>query len=228
MSSMYENIMTLPLFRGVSYAKISEIIETSRLHFLKFSKGEVIAQAGEMCTHVRFIINGSVRLTIACKDQISVEQTLKSPDVISPSYLFGMDNTYPGTAVAYDDDTAILQITKSDYLKILDKDEVFMFNYLNLLAKGAQANMSGLQALIGESAEHRIAYWILSFTQDDATDIKVNFSPEQLPDIFGIDGEEALQALEKMTKKGLIYFSPDGIVVGSRRALRDIIYKMQI
>ena len=35
-SSMYENLMTLPLFKGVSYNRVSEIVGKTRLGFLKY------------------------------------------------------------------------------------------------------------------------------------------------------------------------------------------------
>ncbi len=36
LNSMYENLMGLPLFNGVSYNRISEIVGGTRLAFLKF------------------------------------------------------------------------------------------------------------------------------------------------------------------------------------------------
>ena len=60
MSSMYETIMELPLFKGVSHDKISELIETTKFHFLKYGNGETIIESGETCTHLRFLVSGSI------------------------------------------------------------------------------------------------------------------------------------------------------------------------
>lgn len=38
MDSMYEILMGLPLFKGVSHDKISEIVEKAKFHFLKYTE----------------------------------------------------------------------------------------------------------------------------------------------------------------------------------------------
>ena len=46
LNSMYENLMGLPLFNGVSYNRISEIVGNTKLAFMKYLPGETIVQAG--------------------------------------------------------------------------------------------------------------------------------------------------------------------------------------
>ena len=48
-NSMYENLMTLPLFKGISYARLSEIVGNTRLAFLKYLPGEPMLTAGDQC-----------------------------------------------------------------------------------------------------------------------------------------------------------------------------------
>ena len=88
MDSMYEILMGLPLFKGVSYANISKVVESTKFHFLKYLDGETLVTAGETCTHVKFIISGKARLSIANADgRFKVSQTLSAPDVIAPDVL---------------------------------------------------------------------------------------------------------------------------------------------
>ena len=61
MDSMYDVLLQLPLFQGVSRMKMSEIIEKTRFHFLKYQDNEIIAHRGEECTHMKFIVSGSAR-----------------------------------------------------------------------------------------------------------------------------------------------------------------------
>ena len=53
MDSMYDVLLQLPLFQGVSRMKMSEIIEKTRFHFLKYQDNEIIAHRGEECTHMK-------------------------------------------------------------------------------------------------------------------------------------------------------------------------------
>ena len=59
MESIFEILMDLPLFQGVSREKLSELIEKTPFHFLKYADGEQIIASGEPCTHVKFIISGA-------------------------------------------------------------------------------------------------------------------------------------------------------------------------
>ena len=52
MDSMYDVLLQLPLFQGVSRMKMSEIIEKTRFHFLKYQDNEIIAHRGEECIHM--------------------------------------------------------------------------------------------------------------------------------------------------------------------------------
>ena len=169
MDSMYEILMGLPLFKGVSYTNISKVVESTKFHFLKYLDGETIVTAGETCTHVKFIISGRARLSIANADgRFKVSQTLSAPDVIAPDYLFGRATHYPCNAVALGP-TGILQITKHDYVKILNSDPIFLFNFLNILSMNAQKAIDGVLALTNGSLEERIAFWITALTQRGGT-----------------------------------------------------------
>ena len=48
MDSMYDVLLQLPIFQGVSRNKISELIEKMKFHFLKYPDGEKIVTRGRM------------------------------------------------------------------------------------------------------------------------------------------------------------------------------------
>lgn len=111
-NSMYENLMGLPLFNGVSYNRISEIVGNTRLAFSKYLPGETILEAGDPCTRMMFVIGGCVRLSVRnSTDRFGVMQTLQAPSVISPDFLFGRNTLYPATVTAIDT-VSIMQIEK--------------------------------------------------------------------------------------------------------------------
>ena len=101
MDSMYEILMGLPLFNGVSRERISEVVGRAPFHFLKYLEGERVIERGEPCTHIKFVISGSVRSTVTSSNgRFQVSQTLEAPNVIAPEFLFGRNTTYPAEVVA--------------------------------------------------------------------------------------------------------------------------------
>lgn len=216
MDSMYEILMGLPLFNGVSYNRISEVVGSTKFHFLKYLAGEQIVQAGEPCTHIKFIISGSARVTIENSDgRFKVSQTLSKPDVISPEFLFGRATHYPCTATAIES-TGILQISKQDYVKILNSDPIFLFNFLNLLSMNAQKAIDGVLALTTGSLEERIAFWIVALTQRGGKDIVLSCRQRDLYALFGVQRTSFIGTLDNMKSRGLIDYNQHEIRINSR------------
>ncbi len=219
MNSMFEILMELPLFRGASRDRMAETVGMAKFHFLKYLPGETVVEAGAPCTHIKFIISGSVRSKIVNPDsRFKVSQTLYAPDVISPDYLFGRATNYPCTVTAIEP-TGILQIAKSDYLKILNSDEVFMFNFLNLLSMNAQKSVSGVLALTTGSIEERIAFWIVALTQPSGKDIALECRQRDLYSFFGVPRGSFISTLDSMKERGLLTYSPNKIDITDRRKL---------
>ena len=185
MDSMYEQLMGLPLFSGVSHQKISEIIGKYPFHFLKFSDGETIISHGEPCTHLLSVIAGEISTEIISSDgKFRSTQTLAAPDTISPEFLFGRSTLSPLTAVAKGA-AGIVRIAKPDFLQILTSDSIFLFNYLNMLSLQAQMNVDGVMALTSGSLEKRIAFWILALTQPGGRDIVLQCRQRDMYAVFG-------------------------------------------
>lgn len=223
MNSMFDILMELPLFRGVSRERIAKTVGTVKFHFLKYLSGETIVEAGTNCTHIKFIISGSARSSIVNPDgRFKVSQTLSAPDVIAPDCLFGRATVYPCQVKAIEP-TGILQIAKGDYMKILYSDEVFMFNYLNLLSMNAQKSVSGVLAITTGSIEERIAFWIIALTQPGGRDIELECRRRDLYSFFGVQRSSFTAALEQMKANGLIDYSQNSIRIVNRRSLVELI-----
>lgn len=221
--TLYDTLLSLPLFKGVTLSKVFELIGNSRFHFLKYLDGQKIVDEGDSCTHIKFIISGKVRSTIANSDgRFRVQQTLSAPDVISPESLFGISTVYPCTVRSIEA-TGIMQITKSDYIKMLGSDEIFLYNYTNMLAMKAQKAVNGILAVTAGSLEERIAFWIASLTTSAGTDITLSCRQRDLYSLFGVQRSSFVATLESMRSRGLITYDQHEIRVTSRRDLLTIL-----
>ncbi len=224
MDQMYQLLMGLPLFSGVTYEKMLEIIGNTKFHFLKFLGGETFIAEGEQCTHIKFIISGKVRVSIANHDRrFTVSQTLTAPDVVAPEYIFGRSTVYPCSVVALEP-TGVLQISKADYMKILNSDTIFLINYLNLLSMNAQKAVDGILSIATGSLEERIAFWIVALTQRGGTDITMTCRQRDLYSLFGVQRSSFISTLDDMKARGLIDYSQTEIRVRNRRDLIDILH----
>lgn len=221
--TMYETLLGLPLFKGVSTDKISEIIGKYRFHFLKYRDGDMIVRAGEPCEKIRSVVSGSVRVTIANYDErFRVSQTVAAPEVIAPDFFFGKTTSYPGSVTAIGE-VGILELDKKEYLEIITSDRIFLFNYLNLLSMNAQLSVEGVLALTSGSLEMRIAYWIIALTDRSGSDIVMECRQRDMYTVFGVQRQSLIAALTRMKNDNLIDFTTNTISVKDRRRLLELL-----
>lgn len=223
MKSTLDVLLSLQLFSGASTQKIQQVVGKHKFHFLKYTDGEQLIAAGDPCTHLRFVISGQVRSTIESPDsRIRVSQTISAPNVIAPDFFFGRTTSYPCSVKALGA-AGIVDIEKSEYLKIIESDPVFLFNFLNLLSVDAQQGLQGVMSLTSGDLRKRISYWILALTQKGGTDIEMECKQRDLYTVFGVPRQSLIAALTDMRLNGAITFSPGLIKVESREELVKIL-----
>lgn len=225
MASMFEQLMELPLFKGVSRQRLSQTVGENKFHFLKYPAGETIVREGDPCTHVTFVISGAVRsTTVNNTGRFAVSQTLTAPAVVAPDFLFGRFTNYPGDVVAIEP-TGILKISKADYLSMLQSDNVFMLNYLNMLSMNAQKSLKGVLSLTTGNIDERIAFWIIALTQRGSTDIRLTCRKRDLCSLFGASRTVFDKEIESMLKRGLLTAADNKELVVNRR--EDLLYLLE-
>ena len=206
MNSMYQQLMQLPLFQGVSTEKITALVEKLPFHFLKFRNGEQILTAGDPCTHIKFIVSGCVRLEVSCTHlRVSMKQTLSTPHVLAAECLFGRDTVYPYTAVA-EGPCGILQLLKSDYIKMVNTDKVFLFNILNYLSSGSQCNISSVISLKSGSVAERLAMIVDTLAVVNASDITLHYKQRDLCALLGTQRTTLVTTLDKLSELEIIEY----------------------
>ena len=219
MNSMYQQLMRLPLFQGVSAEKITGLVEKLPFHFLKYRNGETVLSAGDPCTHIKFIVSGRMRVVTPFVNlRISLSQSLESPHVLAAEYLFGRNTVYPFTGTA-EGNCGILQLRKSDYIKMVNSDKVFLFNILNYLSTGSQSSLSSVVAVKDGSVAERLALQIESLTSHHSSNIVLHFKQKDLCTLLCTQRTTLISTLDKLSEEGIIEYDSNNLVVLDRHAL---------
>ena len=205
--------MQLPLFQGISADKITALVEKLPFHFLKYNGGEQIFTAGEPCTHVKFIVSGHVQLETPFPNiRVSLHQTLSSPHVLAPDCLFGRDNSYPYTAVA-NGPCGLLQLRKSDYIKMVCSDKVFLFNILNYLSTGSQRGTSLVLSVKDGTVTERLAMLLDMLVVNGATDVTLRYKQKDLSTLLGTQRTTLINTLNKLSDEGILDFDSNELKI---------------
>ena len=222
MNSMYQQLMQLPLFQGVSTEKITSLVEKLPFHFLKYRSGEQVLAMGDACTHIKFIVSGKVRVEMPCANlRVTIDQTLTTPNVLAPEYLFGRETVYPFSAYA-DGPCGILQLLKSDYVKMINSDKVFLFNILNYLSSGSQRSVSSSLSVKDGSVFERLAILVQTLVVTGACDVMLRYKQKDLCALLGTQRTTLISLLDKLSDEGIVEYDSNAMKVLDLRKLMDI------
>ena len=222
MNSMYQQLMQLPLFQGVSTEKITALVEKLPFHFLKFRNGEQVFAAGDPCTHIKFIVSGQVRLeTPFPKLRITMHQTVSNPHVLAAEYLFGRDTAYPYTAIS-DGACGILQLRKSDYIKMITSDKVFLFNILNYLSSGSQRSLLMPLIVNDGSVAERLAMVVDTLSISGATNIGFRYKQKDLCTLLGTQRTTLVSMLDKLSDQGIVDYDSNELKILDLQGLINV------
>ena len=135
--------------------------------------------------------------------RVSMSQTLSTPHVLAAEYLFGRVTNYPFTAVA-DGSCGILQLLKSDYIKMINTDKVFLFNILNYLSAGSQRGLSSSLSVRDGSVGERLAILVNNLMVPGATDITLRYKQKDLCALLGTQRTTLIATLDKLSDEDIL------------------------
>ena len=96
--TMFERLLQLPLFQGLTTQEISDVMSHVRLDFVNYHRGDEIVMQGESCRKLIYIISGEVMAEHRNNDlHFTLTEYLSDLKVIEPYNLFGMYQTYSRT-----------------------------------------------------------------------------------------------------------------------------------
>ena len=92
---IYDKLLQFPLFQGMSYAELMQVVAHTKMGFVKMTAGQRIVREGDVCNPLYFLINGTMKAeTGSDGHSYSVEEDISAPYMIQPERLFGMYQRY--------------------------------------------------------------------------------------------------------------------------------------
>lgn len=135
---LYERLLELPLFLGMSHNDLKEAVSSIRYRNLSFSKNKTVVCEGEVCDKLYFLLSGTVSATGYADDKgYSVTETLTAPDILQPERIFGLTQRFTKTFRTISD-CSFICIGKPEAMILSDKYEIFRLNLLNIICTKSQ------------------------------------------------------------------------------------------
>lgn len=136
--TMYDTLLQLPLFQGLSKNDITDILSKVKFHFRKYEPGEYIFRQGDNCSEVGFLLSGTLMAETCSRDHSYLFcETLSVACMIELYSLFGIRPSYHASYRAVTE-ANVLTIDKSYLFELLGSYVPCAFNYANIICTRSQ------------------------------------------------------------------------------------------
>lgn len=136
--TMYDTLLQLPLFQGLSKNDITDILSKVKFHFKKYETGEYIFRQGDICTEVGFLLSGTlIAETVSNNHSYMFCEALSTACVIELYSLFGIRPSFHASYRAVSE-VSVLTIDKCYLFDILGSYVPCSLNFSNIICTRSQ------------------------------------------------------------------------------------------
>lgn len=217
--TMFDTLLELPLFQGLSREDLTRILESTRLAFDTLSQGATVVRQDEICTGLTFVIRGDVISTTAAADRSwSIEETLTAPILQGLDVLYGTRRTHSRTLTAAGT-VNTLTMDKQTFGALTRYYEVFRLNVLNLLTTHISRQAQPMWLPPPNDLKGRIIQFMRMHVERPAGMKRFNISHKLLGLYLGEDSRYISYAIHDMQEQGLLEIGRRTIIIPAMEKL---------
>ena len=216
---MYESLLCLPFFQGMSKDDITEILGKVTLEFKRHGDGDVIFRHGEPCDKFIIITQGKATSTAFAPDKsYTLTEELTAPIAIEPHSTFGNNTNFKRDYIAKDECT-ILYVDKQHLFGELKKHDIFTINLLNQVCRRAQQKEHEVWNYNQTSIAGKIARFIAMRCDSTKGEKHITIKMERLATLLGETRLNISKSLNEMQEAGYLTLHRGGIAVHNLSAM---------
>lgn len=213
--SMFDTLLSLPLFQGLGHSDLTRILESTRLKFTTVGENEVLLRQDEACTGLLFLLDGELTQTTLSADRSwNVEETMATPAVEGLEVLYGSNRTHRHTLKTCSE-THLVQMDKRTVGALIAYFEVFRLNVLNLLTSTIVRREQHLWLPAEGNLKGRLRQFMRAHVHRPAGTKCFHISQQMLSNYLGEDKRRVSRALHEMQEAGLLLLDRRAIKIPS-------------
>ena len=201
---IYDRLLQFPLFQGMSRDDLEIVAGHTRFGFQKVTAGRQIIHAGDPCTHLYFLINGTLKIeTFSDDSRYSVTEQMSSPYILQQESIFGYYQRYTHNFYALTD-ANFLTLDKEEVVRLSEDFLVFRLNLMNHLATQSQKLIQMQWRRSPLSLRERIVRFFFQHTLYPAGPKTFHILMERLAEEVNDSRLNVSRALNRMQESGVI------------------------
>ena len=221
--TMFERLLHLPLFQGLSTQELSDVMAHIRLDFINYQAGDEIVTQGEPCRGLLYIISGTVASEYTDSGKRFVlQEKLPQMGLLEPYNMFGMYQKYSRT-YCFDSDGSTLYVDRKTTLQRLIQHDIVKINLLNIISNRYQQTLKLLCEAPDYTIKEQIVKFISSYVAIPKGEKELRIKMTELANIIHATRLKVSQALNEMQDEGLIALQRETIIIPDFQELRQSI-----
>jgi CRP-like cAMP-binding protein len=218
---MYDTLLSLPLFQGMSQADFNSLLQKVRLDFVRYEQGGTIISAGQRCMSFAFLISGTVESVREAMDgNLTFMEQIDAPCLIEPYSMFGRAGSYQRTYTATTP-CSFLMVDKQYIYTELGKYNICRMNLLNILSGRVQQLDSHIWEMEGTDLRGRMIRFIKGLSDIQTGTKKLCIKMNDLATLMDATRLNVSRELNALEAQGLISLRRKEILVPALEKLAD-------
>jgi len=214
-----DNLYKCPLFKGVSADDLDHYLTDIHYQIKKYTKDQIIAQAGDECNSLMIMLKGSVKgemIDLSGK-AIKIED-IEPPKPLAIAFIFGQNNYYPVNIVT-NTEVEIFKLPKESIIKLMQVSAPFLQNFMNNISNRAQFLSDKIRFLTFQTIRGKLAHYLLQLAGQLDGEIILSKSQEELASLFGVTRPSLGRAIRELHNENIIEARGKSIKIKDRHLL---------
>jgi CRP-like cAMP-binding protein len=205
---MEENLLKSPLFSGITADELSAVLDEFSPVVRTFSENDFVMLQGDSYTSLLLIINGKLQAQMVdSSGKLIVIEEFTSGQVLAPAFLYAEQNKLPVSLFVLEK-TEILSLKKSVFTAMMQKHQVILTNFLQLLSNRTAFLTKKLQFHAFKNIKSKIAYFLLNiYREEKNAKFKLPQTQQNIADLLGVTRPSLARSFAEMEKEGLLVLS---------------------
>ncbi|MBV1709557.1 MAG: Crp/Fnr family transcriptional regulator [Erysipelothrix sp.] len=218
------NIKTIqkhPLFIKFSEVDIQRLLNTGKLNFRTFNRGQILHHQDELANQLEIILQGRTRIQrIDISGKLLTIATLHKNDIIGGHLLFCEEGRYSGDVIA-DQETVCLIIDRNTILTLCQANTNFIETYLRSLSENTQRLSQKIQETTQQTIRNQlITIFKKQYLKSHSFKIQLPANKKQLAQSFGVARTSVSRELKRLSDQQLIHIDGPWITLLSVEWIR--------
>ncbi len=210
---IYDTLLSLPLFQGMSRTDFNSLLQKVRLDFVKFEDQETILSQGDRCRSFVFLLNGTIESSRKGQNgAYTFIERIDSPYLIEPYSMFGLNGQYRRDYVAVGQ-CSMLMVDKQYVYTELGKYNICRMNLLNILSGRVQQLDSYIWSLDGMDLRERILRFIAGLSDYPNGEKRLQIRMNDLAVLMDTTRLNVSRELNAMQDDGLVVLKRSEILI---------------